>query len=486
MSTIDTARLIDQVPTQLYIGGAWRAAADGRTLEVEDPATRTVLREVADASAVDGTAAVDAAAAAQDDWAATAPRTRGELLRRVHEAILEQADDLAVLLTLEMGKPLAEARSEVVYAAEFFRWFSEEAVRIRGSYSIAPSGANRALTMKQPVGPSVFVTPWNFPIAMGARKIAPALAAGCTTIVKPAQQTPLTMLALARILEECGAPAGVVNVVPTRKPGEVVDAILEDDRIRKLSFTGSTAVGKLLMRKAADRVLRVSLELGGNAPFIVCADADIENAVDGAMLAKMRNIGQACTAANRFFVERPVANEFADALAARFANMKVGAGLDDGIDVGPLIDLAALEKVEELVADSLAKGATATFGGGRTGDGGYFYQPTVLVDVPRDAAMRHDEIFGPVASISPFDDDASVIAEANDTPYGLVSYVYTESLQRALTFAERLESGMVGLNRGIVSDPSAPFGGVKESGLGREGGAEGIDEFLSLKLVSIA
>jgi succinate-semialdehyde dehydrogenase/glutarate-semialdehyde dehydrogenase len=477
--------VVDAVDTRLYIGGQWRDASSGRTLPVEDPATGEVLREVADAGPDDAAAALDAAVAAQADWAAHPPRERGEILRRAYEAITARVDELALLMTLEMGKPVAESRAEVAYAAEFFRWFSEEAVRIDGRYSVAPNGKGRLLTMKQPVGPCLLITPWNFPMAMGTRKIGPAVAAGCTMVVKPAQLTPLSMLALAQIMEEVGLPPGVLNVVTTARSGATMEPLIKDPRLRKLSFTGSTEVGRRLVAQASDQLLRVSMELGGNAPFLIFEDADLDAAVEGAMLAKMRNIGEACTAANRFHVAEPVAGAFADKLAQRMGALRMGRGTEDGVQVGPLINDDARKKVTELVGDALDRGARAVIGA-RAGDGrGYFYAPTVLADVPGDARVLREEIFGPVAPVAGFDSEAAAIDAANDTEYGLVAYVYTRDLKRAFRVVEALETGMVGLNQGIVSNPAAPFGGVKASGFGREGGREGIDEYLEIKYVAM-
>jgi succinate-semialdehyde dehydrogenase/glutarate-semialdehyde dehydrogenase len=434
----------------------------------------------------DGRAALDAAVAAQHDWAATAPRERGEILRRAFEAITARAEEFALLMTLEMGKPLAEARGEVTYGAEFFRWFSEEAVRISGRWSTAPNGATRLVTMKQPVGPTLMITPWNFPLAMGTRKIGPALAAGCTMVVKPAKQTPLSMLALVDLLTECGVPAGVVNVITTTRTGEVIEPIIRDPRLRKLTFTGSTPVGRRLVEQSAEQLLRVSMELGGNAPFLVFEDADVDKAVDGAMLAKMRNIGEACTAANRFLVHESVAEEFSAKFAARMAAMTVGRGTEDGVTVGPLIDATAQASVASLVDDATAKGATVVCGGTTVGDQGYFYAPTLLTGVSADALLMREEIFGPVAPVATFATEAEAVARANDTEYGLVAYVFTRDLSRTLRVSEALEFGMVGINQGIVSNPAAPFGGVKHSGFGREGGFEGIEEYLETKYVGIA
>ncbi|WP_353648350.1 NAD-dependent succinate-semialdehyde dehydrogenase [Nakamurella sp. A5-74] len=478
------AALICGVPTGLFIGGQWIDTPE--TIDVENPATGEVLAKVADATPEQGMLALDAAVAAQKDWAATDPRERGEILRKAFELLHARADDFALLMTLEMGKPLAEARGEVTYGAEFFRWFSEEAVRISGRYSVAPSGGTRLLTMKQPVGPVYAITPWNFPLAMGTRKIGPALAAGCTVVVKPAAQTPLTTLALAGLLTEAGVPAGVVNVITTSRSGAVSEPIIRDPRLRKLTFTGSTPVGRKLIEQSAQQVLKVSMELGGNAPFLVFADADLDKAVAGAMLAKMRNIGEACTAANRFIVHESVAEEFALKLAEKMGAMKVGPGIDDGVQVGPLIDRAAIEKVSALVADATDRGAKVLTGAKTLGDKGYFYAPTVLTDVPDSADLFAEEIFGPVAPIITFSSDEEGIALANRTEFGLVGYAFTENLSKAIRVAEALETGMVGLNQGIVSNPAAPFGGVKASGIGREGGAEGIEEYLETKYVGIA
>nr|WP_255285501.1 NAD-dependent succinate-semialdehyde dehydrogenase [Nocardia pseudobrasiliensis] len=472
------------MPAGLYIGGEWRETAT--TMPVLDPATGQVLCRVADAGPADGLAALAAAADAQRDWARTSPRERGDILMRAHRALLEDVDRLALIATLEMGKPLAEARGEIAYAAEFFRWFAEEAVRLDGGYMPAPGGNSRFLVARQPVGPSLLITPWNFPMAMATRKIGPALAAGCTCVVKPAEQTPLCTLALARILHESGVPAGVVNVVTTSDPGALMTPMILDERSRKLSFTGSTAVGKKLLEQCARTVMRTSMELGGNAPFIVFDDADLDAAIEGALAAKMRNIGQACTAANRIFVQRAVIDEFARRLAERMAALPMGRGTEADVVVGPLIDGDAVAKVTELVADARERGARVLTGGESVDGPGNFYPATVLVDVPDSARMCHTEIFGPVAALTPFDTEDEVVTRANDTPYGLVGYVYTEGLRRGLRVCEALESGMVGLNQGVVSNPAAPFGGVKESGLGREGGLVGIDEFLELKYIGVA
>jgi succinate-semialdehyde dehydrogenase/glutarate-semialdehyde dehydrogenase len=486
MSGTDAERaVLRQVPTDLYVGGEWRAAMGGGRLPVEDPATEQTLVEVADAQVDDALAALAAAAEAQAEWAASAPRERGEILRRAYEAIVAQTDELALLMTLEMGKALSESRAEIAYAAEFFRWFSEEAVRVHGRYMVNTTGAGRILTMRQPVGPCVFVTPWNFPTAMGTRKIAPAIAAGCTMVVKPAQQTPLSMLALARILADAGLPGGVLNVITARHSGAVVEPLLRDPRTRKLSFTGSTEVGRTLIEQSAEQVLRVSMELGGNAPFIVFEDADLDAAVDGAFTAKMRNVGEACTAANRFHVHESVAEEFAAKLTARMAPLRVGRGTEPDVDVGPLIDSTQRGKVAELVEDAIQRGARLALGGHALPGVGHFYEPTVLTGVPDDARVLAEEIFGPVAPIATFSTEADALEAANRTEYGLVAYVYTRDLSRALRVSEGIETGMVGLNQGIVSNPAAPFGGVKQSGFGREGGFEGIGEYLETKYVAV-
>ena len=477
---------LNKVPTGLFIGGEWRDSSNGGHTDVEDPATGKALKAVASATAEDGKAALDGAVAAQQDWAATAPRERAEILRSAFELITERADYFAMLMTLEMGKPLAQSKGEVTYGAEFFRWFSEEVVRIAGRWATSPDGNTRLMTMKQPVGPTLMITPWNFPLAMGTRKIGPAIAAGCTMVVKPAQQTPLTMLALADLMAEVGLPAGVLNVISTHDTGDVMEPLIGDSRLRKLTFTGSTPVGKMLVKQSADQLLRVSMELGGNAPFLVFADADLEKAVDGAMLAKMRNMGEACTAANRFLVHESVADEFATRFAEKMAAEKVGRGTEDGVTVGPLIDAKQRDKVAELVDDATSRGASVVTGGSTTGDAGYFFEPTVLTDVDAEADLFREEIFGPVAPITTFSGDDKAVQMANDTEYGLVAYAYTTDLGRMVRISEGLEFGMVGINQGIVSNPAAPFGGVKQSGFGREGGPEGIEEYLSVKYVGIA
>jgi succinate-semialdehyde dehydrogenase / glutarate-semialdehyde dehydrogenase len=475
--------VLDEVPRDLYIGGEWRETSD--TLPVEDPATGEVLCEVADASVDDALRALGAAADTQAEWAGTPTRERGEVLRKAYDLIIERVDDLSLLMTLEMGKPIAESKAEVLYAADFFHWFAGEATRIAGEYKPAEKGGFRVLTMRQPVGPCVFITPWNFPLAMGTRKLGPQIAAGCTCVIKPAKQTPLSMLALAKILEEAGLPGGVVNVITAKSSGSVMEPLIKDPRTRKLSFTGSTEVGKKLIEQSAEQVLRVSMELGGNAPFLVFDDADIDDVVEGAMIAKMRNIGEACTAANRFHVADAVADEFAEKLAKKMGDMKVGRGTEEGVEVGPLIDDDQRGKVAELVEDAASKGGKVLVGGEKVDGRGYFYQPTVINRVGEDARVLTEEIFGPVAPIKTFDSEEEAIAAANATEYGLVAYVYTSNLKRAFRVCEGLETGMIGLNQGLVSNAGAPFGGVKQSGFGREGGKEGIEEYLETKYVAM-
>ncbi|SCX39962.1 succinate-semialdehyde dehydrogenase / glutarate-semialdehyde dehydrogenase [Klenkia marina] len=472
------------VPTGLFVGGQWQASSSGATFDVLDPADGSVLAQVADGTSEDVLAAVGAAHAALPGFAATAPRKRSEMLRRAFEILVERGEEFALLMSRENGKALPDARAELTYAAEFFRWFAEEAVRIDGDYRVAPAGGTRTVVTHQPVGVCLLVTPWNFPAAMLTRKLGPAIAAGCTSVVKPAEDTPLTALLLAQVLTEAGVPDGVVNVIPTMNAKDVVATAMDDDRVRKISFTGSTEVGKILLRQAADKVMVSSMELGGNAPFVVCDDADLDAAVDGAMLAKMRNGGEACTAANRFYVQSGVASAFAEKLAARMGAMTVGRGSDDGVTLGPLVNEETVAKVDRIVTDTVGAGARVVTGGTRPEGAGFFYPPTVLVDVPTDAAAMTEETFGPVAPIATFDTDEQVLTLANATPYGLVAYVYTGDLARGLRLAEALETGMVGINRGVVSDPAAPFGGVKQSGLGREGGHEGIGEYLTTKYVS--
>ncbi|MGI8519636.1 MAG: NAD-dependent succinate-semialdehyde dehydrogenase [Actinomycetota bacterium] len=478
--------LIGRTPNQLYIGGRWRDASGGGTLKVEDPSTGEVLGEVADATPEDAVSALDAAVEAQERWAHHPPRERGEILRRAFELMNERAEELAFLLTLEMGKPLKESQAEVTYAAEFLRWFSEEAVRICGRYSTAPNGQGRLLTMKQPVGPCLLITPWNFPIAMGTRKVGPAIAAGCTMVMKPAQLTPFSMLAFAGILEEAGLPAGVFNVVTSSSSGSVMGPLIEDRRARKLSFTGSTEVGQKLMAQASENLLRLSMELGGNAPFLVFEDADLEAAVAGALIAKMRNIGESCVAANRFHVHESVTGEFTERLGEAMGALKIGRGTEEGTDVGPLIDDNQRSIVTDLVDDAVGRGAKAIVGGGRVEGPGYFYEPTVLAQVPEDAQVLRKEIFGPVAPVIGFSEEKEAIRWANDSEFGLVAYVYTRDFNRALRVIDGLATGLVDLTPGLVSNPAAPFGGVKHSGFGREGGAEGIKEYLATKYVAVA
>ncbi|HWM74653.1 MAG TPA: NAD-dependent succinate-semialdehyde dehydrogenase [Nocardioides sp.] len=476
---------IPDLPLDLYVGGKLVPSSDGSRFDVHDPASGAVIASVADGSVDDGLAAVDAAAGAAAAWAATSPRERSEVLRRSFDLMNRRSDDLAHLISLENGKALADARGEVAYAAEFFRWYAEEAVRASGSVMTAPSGANRIVVLQQPVGVCVLVTPWNFPAAMATRKIGPALAAGCTVVLKPASDTPLTALLMARILENAGVPPGVVNVLPARRSGAVVSAMLHDPRVRKLSFTGSTEVGRVLLREAADQVVNTSMELGGNAPFLVLEDADLDAAVDGAMIAKMRNAGEACTAANRFYVHADVADEFGRRLAERMGALRVGPGTSEDTEVGPLVNEAAVQKVDELVRGARGAGGRVVLGGRRPDRPGYYYEPTVLLDVPVGAEILNEEIFGPVAPIVTFTDEAEAIRMANDTEYGLVSYVYTRDLARGLRVSEALDAGMVGLNRGLVSDPAAPFGGTKQSGIGREGGHEGMLDYLESKYVAV-
>lgn len=473
------------VPTRLLIAGRWQTARDGGTFEVTNPATGGVIAVIANGGPDDADAALDAAAETQDSWKQTAPRARGEILRCAFELVMARQDWLAEIMTHEMGKPFGEARGEVAYAADYLRWFSEEAVRINGDAQTSGDGNSRMIVTQEPVGPCVLVTPWNFPLAMGTRKIAPAVAAGCTMMLKPPQQTPLTSLALATILTEAGLPDGVLNIVTTTSARSVVERWMSSKKARKISFTGSTEVGKTLLRQAADNVMKSSMELGGNAPFIVCEDADLELAVEGALAAKMRNMGEACTAANRMYVHQSVATQFANRLAARMAALRVGPGMEPNTQVGPLIDDAARDKVQQLVDDALARGARALTGGTVPQGAGFFYPPTVLSDVPQDAALMSEEIFGPVAPIIPFEDEDQVISEANDTDWGLVGYVFTQDVDRAFDLTERLEVGMVGVNTGIVANAGAPFGGVKQSGLGREGGKVGINDFLEYKYVTM-
>jgi succinate-semialdehyde dehydrogenase/glutarate-semialdehyde dehydrogenase len=481
MTAKDETTLLAGLPTGLLIDGEWRDATGGGRFDVIDPATGSALVSVADATPEDGIAALDAAVAVQDEWASTAPRKRSEILRGAWQLMQDRKDELALLMTLEMGKPLAEAAGEVVYGSEFFRWFAEEAVRITGRYGVNPEGTGRTIVSQHAVGPCYFITPWNFPLAMATRKIGPALAAGCTVVVKPAELTPLTTLLTASILQEAGLPAGVLNVVPTTSAGALTEPVLKDPRLRKLSFTGSTPVGKQLLAQAAENVLRTSMELGGNAPFVVFDDADLDAAVTGAMLAKFRNVGEACTAANRFIVHEAVADEFAERLTAKVADMKVGRGTDEGVQIGPLINRAAVTKADELVQDAVGRGAEVRLGGGPVAGPGTFYAPTVLDRVDAESEILRTEIFGPVVTIVRFSEEAEAVRIANDTEYGLVSYVFTKDLARGQRMIDRLQTGMMGLNVGVISNASAPFGGVKQSGVGREGGFEGIHEYLSTK-----
>jgi succinate-semialdehyde dehydrogenase/glutarate-semialdehyde dehydrogenase len=474
------------VPTGLYIDGKFRAASGGGTFPVLNPATEQPLCSVADGTVEDAKSALDAADRAFAGWGAKSPRERGEILRKCFELFIARKEYFARLMTLENGKALVDSRAEASYAAEFFRWYAEEAPRNIGEVSRAPSTGARILVQHKPAGIAVLVTPWNFPAAMGTRKIAPALAAGCTVVLKPASETPLTMLALAELFQDAGVPAGVVNILPSRKSGAVVSAMLHDPRVRVVSFTGSTEVGRTLLREAADNIVRPAMELGGNAPFIVCEDADIDAAVEGAMIAKMRNMGEACTAANRFYVHEKVHDVFVQKFAAKMQALKVGNGLEEGVSVGPLVNADTRDKVTHLVEDALNKGAKAVIGGNRLNRTGYFYPPTVLIDVPDSAQCLKEEIFGPVAPIQKFRDEDDAIAKANDTEFGLISYLYTRDLSKGLRLSERLDAGMIGLNRGVASDPAAPFGGSKQSGIGREGAHEGMMEFLETQYISVS
>ncbi|MGG7450718.1 NAD-dependent succinate-semialdehyde dehydrogenase [Plantibacter auratus] len=473
--------LLAKVPNGLFIGGVWRDATEGATLDVSDPSTGDVIKTIADASVADGTAALDAAVAAQDEWAATAPRTRSNILRKAFDLLQERREEFALLMTLEMGKPLAEANGEVTYGGEFLRWFSEEAVRISGRYGSNPEGTGMMTVSQHPVGPCFLITPWNFPLAMATRKIAPALAAGCTVVVKPAELTPLTTLYFVKLLEDAGLPAGVVNVITTSSSSAVSGPIIADPRLRKLSFTGSTAVGQKLIEQSAKNVLRTSMELGGNAPFVVFEDADLDKAVEGAMAAKFRNIGQACTAANRFIVHRDVADEFAKRVTEKVNAFRIGRGTEDGVTIGPLIDDRAVTKAKTLVGDAVERGAKVLTGGEAVDGPGTFFQPTVVTGVVPGSDILREEIFGPVLAIVPFDDEDEAVRLANDTEYGLVSYVFTTDLARGQRMIGRLQTGMMGLNVGVISNAAAPFGGVKQSGIGREGGLEGIHEYLYTK-----
>ncbi|MBC7517775.1 MAG: NAD-dependent succinate-semialdehyde dehydrogenase [Microbacteriaceae bacterium] len=478
---ITEAELLAKIPNRLYIGGQWVESTSGRTIDVLDPATGNVLMSIADASVSDGALAMDAADAAQASWGATPARVRGEILRRAFDLLQERKEEFALLMTLEMGKPLAEARGEVAYGGEFLRWFSEEAVRISGHYGNNPEGTGTMIVTHRPVGPSFLITPWNFPLAMATRKIAPAIAAGCTAVIKPAELTPLTTLYFAQLLEDAGLPAGVVNVITTSTSAAVSAPIIADPRLRKLSFTGSTSVGIALLKQAADGVLRTSMELGGNAPFVVFADADLDKAVEGALLAKFRNIGEACTAANRFIVHESIAEEFAARVTAAVSEFLIGRGTDDAVRIGPLINAAAVTKAADLVNDAVSRGATVRTGGSKVDGPGTFFQPTVLTGVVAGSDILREEIFGPVLAITTFTDEADAVAKANDTQYGLVSYVYTRDLARGQRMIESLATGMMGLNVGVISNAAAPFGGVKQSGMGREGGAQGIHEYLETK-----
>ena len=486
LTAASESALIESIPRGLLIGGQWRESSTAATFDVEDPSTGMTLVSIADATPEDGLAALDAAAAAQSGWAKTPPRDRAEILRSAFEAVTARADDFALLMTLEMGKPLAEARGEVAYGAEFLRWFSEETARISGRFATSPDGNSRLLVLKRPVGPCLFITPWNFPLAMATRKIAPAIAAGCTMVLKPAALTPLTAILFASVLQECGLPDGVLNVIQTTRAGAVTGPLITDPRLRKLSFTGSTEVGRRLIADAAQQVLRVSMELGGNAPLIVFDDADLDKAVDGAMLAKMRNGGEACTAANRILVQEGIAAEFTTRFVERMSDHTVARGTEPGSKIGPLVDEGTRRKVHELVVDAVSRGASVALGGSPVDGPGYFYAPTVLTGVPATARILTEEVFGPVAPILTFRTEEEAIAIANDTDYGLVAYAFTTDLNRGFRLAEELDVGMLGLNTGIVSNPAAPFGGVKHSGTGREGGIEGIEEYLETRYVGIA
>lgn len=482
----DETHVLDLVPTKLYLNGQWVDASDGGTLDVEDPATGKTLLTISDATFEDGQKAIAAAHQAQESWSKTAPRVRAELLRAAFEQVTAMADEFAILMSLEMGKPFAEAKGEVAYGAEFLRWFSGEAVRINGRYTTAPDGKNRLLVLKKAIGPALLITPWNFPLAMATRKIGPAIAAGCTSILKPAALTPLTSQLFVKVLEGVGVPAGVVNLIPTSKAGAVTGPLIKDSRLRKLSFTGSTPVGQMLLRDSADQVLKTSMELGGNAPFLVFEDADLDKAVEGAMLAKLRNMGEACTAANRFLVHQSVADEFAKKLSEKMSSLSVARGVSEGANIGPLIDEKSRQAVHALVEDATSRGAKLILGGEIPSGDGYFYPPTVLQSVPKSCEILKNEIFGPVAPICTFQDEDQAVQMANNTEYGLVAYAFTKDLNRGLRLAERLEVGMFGLNTGLVSNPAGPFGGVKQSGLGREGSSEGIEEYLETVYVGIS
>lgn len=478
--------LIREVPKDLYIGGVWQAAIEGERFPVVDPATEAIIAEVASGSEQDAVLAVDAASDAAQGWAAVPARERAEILRKAFELMTDRRDDIATVISREEGKTLTEALGEVAYAAEFFRWYAEEAPRINGSFGAAPGGDNDIVVEYGPVGVSLLITPWNFPAAMAARKIAPALAAGCTVILKPASETPLTALALAALLAEAGVPPGAVNVLPTRRSSLIAKRVMSDGRVRKLSFTGSTEVGRLLLAQAAERVLNCSMELGGNAPFIVLDDADLEVAVDGAMIAKMRNAGESCIGANRFLVHASIADEFAERLAARMARLKVGPGTDEGVDVGPLVNASTRDKVEQLVDEAASRGARVLVGGKRSKGPGFFFEPTVVTNLDPECEMLHTEIFGPVAPVVPFDDTEAAIRDANSTIFGLAAYVFSNNAGRALAVARKIDAGIFGINRGFVSDPAAPFGGMKQSGIGREGSYHGIHEFLEAKYLAVS
>lgn len=482
---MDIAPIIDKLNTGLFINGQWREAEGGKTIDVLNPATRDLITTVADGTAADAAEAIKVAGDTQESWAATPPRERAEILRRAFELLIERADDIAAVMTAEMGKPFAESKGEVTYGAEFFRWFSEEAVRVGGEYTQSTDGKTRVMVSREPVGPCILITPWNFPLAMGTRKIGPAIAAGCTMVFKPAKLTPLTSLMLVDVLVEAGLPAGVLNVVTSESARRVVTPWMESGIARKVTFTGSTEVGIGLLKQAADNVMKTSMELGGNAPFVVCDDADIDKAVTGAVQAKMRNGGEACTSANRLFVHSSIAEEFSTKLTERIGSMTVGNGLDEGTEVGPLVDQDSLDKVASLVDDAVSKGAKVLTGGSKIEGKGFFYSPTVMTDVPLDSEIRTTEIFGPVAPIVTFDTDEEGIALANETEFGLAGYLFSENVERALNLADKMQVGMVGLNTGLVSNPAAPFGGVKKSGLGREGGSVGIEEFLEVKYVAL-
>lgn len=480
------AELLARVPKGLLINGEWREATGGKTFAVDDPATGKTLLEIADASSEDALAALDAADAVQASWARTAPRERAEILRRAFELVTQRAEDFALLMTLEMGKPLAESRGEVTYGAEFLRWFSEEAVRDYGRYLTTPEGKNKILVHRKPVGPCLLITPWNFPLAMATRKVGPAIAAGCTMVLKPAKFTPLTSQLFAAVLQEAGLPAGVLNVVSSSSASGISGPIMKDSRLRKVSFTGSTPVGRRLIADAAQNVLRTSMELGGNAPFIVFEDADLDKAVEGALAAKMRNMGEACTAANRFLVQESVAEEFTAKFAVAMAALRTGRGTEADAKVGPLIDDGARKDVHALVSEAVEAGAVLATGGAPIDGHGYFYAPTVLANVPNDAAILKNEIFGPVAPVTTFTTEEDAIRLANATEYGLASYLYTRDYARMFRVAEQIEYGMVGFNAGVISNAAAPFGGVKQSGLGREGGSEGIAEYTTTQYIGIA